>query len=192
MTVTMPPTILPIFVRGQHAFLILGERGFITKPEGPLKTFSTIDDAKRAGGREFSEFSAWPFHEADLELARHWAGATIKSTSLDTLSKLANVHGVYTNILITYGEAEPVPEDIASECVRSHAAFAVLKKLTELSMREVLLDFMKDVPPEKLSSNWKELRELKNEWSPEELEQLSSELAIEVEFIEKKLGQADI
>lgn len=191
MTVTTRPTIIPIFVRGQRAFLILGERGFITKPEGPLKTFSTIDDAKRAGGHEFSEFSAWPFHEADLELARHWAVATIKSTSLDTLSKLASVHDVYTNILITYGEAEPVPEDIASECVRSHAAFAVLKKLTELSMREMLLD-LKDVPPEKLSSNWKDLRELKNEWSSEELEQLSSELAIEVEFIEKKLGQADI
>lgn len=192
MTVTMPPTIIPIFVRGQHAFMILGERGFITEPDSSLKTFSTIDDAKRAGGHEFSEYCAWPFHEADLELARHWAGASKKSTSLDTLSKLANVHGVYTHILITYGEAEPVPEDIASECVRSHAAFAVLKKLTELSMREMLLGFMKAVPPEKLSSNWRELRELKNEWSLEELEQLGSELAIEVAFIEKKLGQTDI
>lgn len=192
MTVEIKRSIISVLIRGRQVSLVSGLTGFVTE-NGRLKTFSTVEDARKFCGDDCRMYpeNGYP---VDLEFARHWIKDSSKPATLEILNKLNDVYAVYLQIHLAYSDYKPedVPPDLMKEFSRSHeATFSgkrdALRKLSNLIFQQMAIKMSREQgwDTEKLIHAWG--GEMRNEWAQHELDQLGSELAIEIEFIENTL-----
>ena len=192
MTVEIKRSIVSVLIRGRQFSLVSGVTGFLTE-NGRLKMFSTVEDARKFCGDVY-----WIYPESgypvDIEFARHWIKESSKPATLEILNKLLDVDAVYMDIHLAYSDYKPedVPPDLMKEFLRSNeATFSgkrdMVRKLSTLSFQQIGISISREQgwDTEKLIHGWG--GEMRNEWTQHELDQLGSELTIEIEFIENTL-----
>lgn len=180
-----------VLVHGQEFFLPCSSAGFLTCSGGRLKLFTNLEDAQKGGCSNSKTFPE--YGPVDLDLGRQWVSDTSKSTSLETLEKLDDIHGTYINILLAYSDVKEIPPDIEKEDIRNRDVWfssetqKAFEKLSNINMREMAYKMGPELnwDVEKLVQGWG--GRIPNEWAPEELSKLEVELAIEIEFIERKI-----
>jgi hypothetical protein len=172
-----------VLVRGRETVLVSRACGFVTGSDERLRIFSTVDEAKNFCG---GESKIWPeYGSVDLEFAQRWIEDSTKPIALEVLDKLSDVYGVYMEILLAYSDYKEVPADIQQECEKPHQN---LSRLTNLVGQQFILKMGREKgwDTEKLIHGWG--GEIKNEWTQSELEQMGTELATVVGFIEQQLA----